>query len=261
MSGSIALLFAIVIAVAEVLPISGRGHSVALSLAFDQLPDAPLMAAAHAAAGVALLIAGRRRLRNAIAPRSRRDGVKPPWEVPGLSLALAVGLGGAAAFRWLARGVESTPIAVGLGLVATGIMLGSTSAAERADGDELSLRRGLLVGMAQALAALPGGSTLGAGIAALLWTGTRTRRAVETSCVLTAGHEIFLAVHALAEPGARARFFERPGLWMLALVVATVAGILAAGRLPKVAERRLSRFGAYAAVLGLGLFAYGWSLH
>lgn len=233
-----------------------------MGLALDVTIEAPIRAAAHWAAAVAMIVFARRRIGPTIG-----DGLGAPTESRGareafgFGIAWAIGLPGALSFMHLAAGIDKAPIALGIGLASTGAMLMSTSAAARVGDDALTPRRAVIVGLCQALAAIAGGSALGAGVAALLWTGVRPRRAAETACILTLPHELMLTTLALAEPHTAQRIAEQPGVLAAALVGAIIAGILAAGRLVRVAERRLVPMGAYLAVLGAGVMAYGWALH
>ena len=268
MPGPLAVLFAIIVAVTEVLPLAGRAHGTVLGLALDVTMDAHFRAVAHMAAAVAMIVLARRRIGPAIGdglaalvrPRQATES-RGAREAFGFGIATLIGLPGALLFGHLARAVEKAPTAIGIGLCATGAMLMSTSAAARVGDDALTPRRAVMVGLCQALAALSGGSTVGAGIAALLWSGMRPRRAAETACVLTFPHEILLMVLALDEPNATRRIAEQPGVTLAALVAAIIAGLLAGGRLVRVAERRLVALGAYLAVLGAGAAAYSWALH
>ncbi len=268
MPGPLAVLTAILVAVTEVLPLAGRAHGAVLGLALDVTIEAPIRAAAHLAAAIAMIVFARRRIGPTIGdglgalvrPRKATES-RGAREAFGFGIALGIGLPGALLFMHLAAGIDKAPVALGIGLAATGAMLMSTSAAARLGDDALTPRRAVIVGLCQALAAMAGGSTLGAGVAALLWTGVRARRAAETACILTLPHELMLATLALSEPHTAQRIAEQPGVVAAALVGAIVAGILAAGRLVRVAERRLVPMGAYLAVLGAGVTAYGWALH
>ncbi len=268
MSGSLAVLFAIVVAMTEVLPLAGRAHAAMLGLALDVTMDASLRAAAHLAAAIALFVFARRRIGaalgdglSALVRPHKATEARGAREAFGWMIATAIGVPSSLLFARMGAGIADAPLAVGAGLLATGIMLMSTSAAGRGADDALTPRRAILAGLCQALAAFAGGSALAAGLAALLWTGVRARRAAETASALTIPHEIALALLALSEPTTTARIGERPGVFVVALLAGLVAALLAVGRLVRVAERRLVAFGAYAAVLGAGLVAYGWALH
>jgi undecaprenyl pyrophosphate phosphatase UppP len=267
-SAPLAVLFAIVLAIAEVLPLAGRAHANVLGLALDVAMEAPFRIVAHLAAAIALTVLARRRINaflgdglGALVRAKQATETKGAREAFGLGAATAIGVPGALILGHFAEGMANAPIAIGIGFVGTGAMLMSTSAATRTNDEGLTARRAVIVGLAQAFAALAGGSAMGAGIAALVWTGMRGRRAAETAALLTVPHEIAFAALALAEPSAAHRMAERPGVVLAAFAAALIAAILAGGRLVRVAERRLVALGAYLAVLGAGTTAYGWAIH
>lgn len=257
-----------VVAMTEVLPLAGRAHAAMLGLLLDVPLEAPFRVAAHLAAAVAMIVFARRRLGPALGdglgalvrPRSATEP-RGAREAFGWALSTAIGVPGAIVFSRLGAGIADAPLAMGAGLLTTGVMLMSTSAAGRAGDDALTPRRAVIVGLCQALAAFAGGSAMGAALASLLWTGMRARRAAETASALSFPQEIVFALTALADPSTTHRIAERPGVFGASLAAALIVALLAIARLVRVAERRLVTLGAYAAVLGAGLVAYGWALH
>jgi undecaprenyl-diphosphatase len=266
--GPLAVLIAIIVAVTEVLPLSGRAHASLVGVVVDAPVDAPSRAAAHLAAAIALVVFARRRIGPALGDglsalvRPRRAAeARGAREAFGWSVATAIGVPSALFFAKIGESIAEAPLAIGVGLLSTGAMLASTSAAGRSGDDGLTPRRAIVAGLCQALSAFAGGSALAAALAALSWTGVRARRAAETAAALTFPHELALAAMALREPSATSRIAERPLPFVAAAVGALVAGVLGTARLVRVTERRLPAMGAYLLVLGAGMVAYGWALH
>lgn len=88
----------------------------------------------------------------------------------------------------LRHSVESltrSPLAVGLGFVATTLLLASTRFAPDGTKESPTWSAALLIGVAQGLAALPGVSRSGATICLMLWLGVRKDRAFELSMLIS----------------------------------------------------------------------------
>ncbi|WP_437797726.1 undecaprenyl-diphosphate phosphatase [Sorangium sp. So ce693] len=255
---------------AQALPISATGHGAAARLWLRAADGDGWVAAAQAlAAAAALALAVRQRLLRALGEGARAlarpslfRASPPARDAAGLALGAAVSLIVAAALRPYVAPWRDTPLAVGLGLLATGAALASTAIAPRRDGrdeaDAPSLACALAAGAAHGVAALPGASRIGAALVVLLWLGVRPGRAVELALALSIPA---LLASALAE----ARAFHGPapgaGAVALGLLAAFVSAAAAAYALRALAERR--RIGAlslWVVPLGLAMVAYARAL-
>ncbi|HTN89546.1 MAG TPA: undecaprenyl-diphosphate phosphatase, partial [Sorangium sp.] len=158
---------------AQALPISATGHGAAARLWLRAVDGGAWAVAAQLAAAAALAIAVRQRLRSALgegvrglARPSLFRASPPARDAALLALGAAVSLLVAAALRPYAARWGHAPLAAGLGLLATGAALASTAVApRRADREETdapSLAGMIAVGAAHGVAALPGGSRVGA---------------------------------------------------------------------------------------------------
>ncbi|WP_437998468.1 undecaprenyl-diphosphate phosphatase [Sorangium sp. So ce185] len=255
---------------AQALPISATGHAAAARLWLRAADGDGWAAAAQAlAAAAALAVAARRRLLRALGEGARALGrpslfrASPPArDAALLALGAAASLIVAAALRPYVARWGQDPLAVGLGLLATGAALASTAIAPRRDGrdatDAPSLVGMLAVGAAHGAAALPGGSRVGAALVLLLWLGVRPARAVELALALSIPA---LAAAALAEAPALSAPPPGAGAALLSLLAAFLSALAAAAALRALAERR--RTGALAlwvVPLGLAMVAYAYAL-
>ncbi|WP_437991815.1 undecaprenyl-diphosphate phosphatase [Sorangium sp. So ce145] len=255
---------------AQALPISATGHDAAARLWLRAADgDAWVLAAQALAAAAALALAVRQRLLRALGEGARAlarpslfSSSPPARDAAGLALGAAVSLIVAAALRPYVAPWRDAPLAVGLGLLATGAALASTALAPRRDGrdetDAPSIAGALAAGAAHGVAALPGASRVGAALVVLLWLGVRPARAVELALALSLPA---LLVSGLAE----ARAFHGPapgaGAVALGLLAAFVSAAAAASALRALAERR--RVGAlslWVVPLGLAMVAYARAL-
>ncbi|WP_437589870.1 undecaprenyl-diphosphate phosphatase [Sorangium sp. So ce1000] len=255
---------------AQALPISATGHGAAARLwlrATDS--DGWVVAAQALAAAAALALAVRRRLvralgegARAIARPSLFRASPPARDAARLALGAAASLVVAAALRPYVAPWRDAPLAVGLGLLATGAALASSVLApQRDDRDEVdapSLAGTIAAGAAHGVGALPGASRVGAALVLLLWLGVRPARAVELALALSVPS---LLVSGIAE----ARAFHGPapgaGAVALSLLAAFLSAAAAAAALRALAERR--RTGALAlwvVPLGLAMVAYARAL-
>ncbi|WP_437813077.1 undecaprenyl-diphosphate phosphatase [Sorangium sp. So ce1078] len=255
---------------AQALPISASGHAAAARLWLRAADGDAWVAAAQAlAAAAALALAARRRLARALGEGARalaRPSLfrtsPPARDAALLALGAAASLIAAAALRPYVALWGQAPLAVGLGLLATGAALASTAIAPHRDArdqtDAPSLAGMLAAGAAHGVATLPGGSRVGAALVLLLWLGVRPARAVELA--------LALSIPALLASGlAEARAFHGPAPGAAAVALGLLAAFLsaaaAAAALGALAERR--RTGALAlwvVPLGLAMVAYARAL-
>ncbi|WP_438026181.1 undecaprenyl-diphosphate phosphatase [Sorangium sp. So ce233] len=255
---------------AHALPISATGHDAAARLWLRAADgDAWLAAAQALAAAAALALAVRRRLRGALAEGARalaRPSLfrtsPPARDAALLALGAAASLIVAAALRPYVALWGSAPLAVGLGLLATGAALASTAIAPRRGGragtDAPSLAGMIAAGAAHGIAALPGGSRVGAALVLLLWLGVRPARAVEIALALSIPA---LLASGLADARALDGRAPGPGAVALSLLAAFVGAAAAAAALRALAERRrTAALALWVIPLGLAMVAYARAL-
>ncbi|AUX48974.1 undecaprenol kinase [Sorangium cellulosum] len=251
---------------AQALPISATGHGAAARVWLGAASfGAWLDAAQDLAAAAAIALAVRRRLlaalgeglRAALRPSLFRDS-PPARDAALLAAAAAASLVVAALVR-PAGAAAAAPLAAGLGLLATGAALASTALAPpRAAADAPSLAGMIAAGAAHGLAALPGGSRVGAALVVLLWLGVRPARAVELALALGLPALLASGLAGVVAPHGPAPAAGAAALGLLAAALSAAAG---AAALRALAERR--RTGALAlwvVPLGLAMAAYARAL-
>jgi len=262
-------LIAALAGAAEALPVSPSGHAVAARLWLEPGPVViPVEAFAALGAALGLAAASFRRLSGAVGEGVRavaRPSLFGASQAAHDALTLLVG----SAVSLLVSGATlprvemwaGSPTAAGVGLCATGLGLASTQLVWKLAAHEPrrsrpgpSLPGAALVGVAHGLAVLPGASRVGAALVVLMWIGVRPSRAVELSFLLT--------VPSLIVAFARGvRGGVDLGVAALALSVAFLAAILAAGALRGLIERRrLAALALWTIPLGLAMLAYARAL-
>jgi len=264
---AIALLFAMVVGATEALPLSGRGHlSLLMSVESENVDDV-LYAAAAIGTTLALLIAARKRFLELIGEgvpllfqpaRLRASG--PGRDLLGLVGANAIAIPGAFILSHAAAPLARAPLAQGIGMLATGIMLASTLAAPTRARAHLATEQSLALGLAVALAALPGGSYTGAAFAALVWTGMSKKRAVDLAFLAALPQSIAMLLGFVVKRGALPRIFERPGTLFLLTAASLFAGLVGATIFRRVAERRIAEVAGFAVAVATAFVAYAWAL-
>lgn len=268
---------------AEVLPISATGHEVVTRLWFDADRSAAwLTGPLELATAAALAFAIRQRIWDAVGEgvraiaRPTLFSTSPPARDAALVVVgTAVSLLVEAALRPYVEMWSQAPLAVGLGLLATGAALASTAlaprdAGRRAPRDADRKRSGagaagpslvgmLAAGVAHGLATAPGASPVGAALVLLLWLGVRPARAVELSLALSIPTLVASGLAAVRASGQGAA--PEMGLVAAGLIITFLSAALAVEALLLLSERR--RTGALALwviPLGLATVAYAHAL-
>ena len=243
-----ALLLGVLQGLTEFLPVSSSGHLVlAQELMGVARPGAALEIAVHLGTLVAVLWHYRRDV-SAIARDVLVNGplARLGWTVVvGTLPAVLVGL-------FLKDRVEAaldSPRIAAACLVATGVLLLLTRFARRREG-EPGFGHALIVGVAQAVAILPGVSRSGSTIGTALFLGDEPVRAARFSFLLSIP-AILGATVLTVKDGGFAASGELPQL-VVAAVAAFVSGLLALVLLLRVlAAGRLSMFGPYCIAAGV----------
>jgi len=188
-----AALLGIIQGTTEFLPVSSDGHLALAGILFG-LEDSGLTLTVmlHTGTWLATLLVLRSRVSAALGEGVRALG--QPWrfrQTPGGRDAFVVLLASipTAAVGLLLRDLVErwtrSPLAIGLGFLATGILLTSTRFVRRGEEDTTSALGALALGFAQGLAVLPGLSRSGSTVTVALWLGIKPERAFELSMLMS----------------------------------------------------------------------------
>lgn len=252
------VLLGLVQGVTEFLPVSSSGHLVVAEVMLGvHTPGVFVEVTVHVATVLAVVLVYRVRLLQLLTGVVRRD--RAAWRYVGL-LALAsipaaiVGL----LFRdWFEATFDSLRI-VGIDFLVTGTVLWSTRLIRPSDRGEPEPGGAVAIGIAQAVAILPGISRSGSTVAAGMWVGLDPVRAAEFSFLMALPAIAGAAVLQIPDiAGGTASVGVVPlGLSFVAALVSGVAAI----RLLVVllARRAFHRFAPYCWVLGGATL--GWAL-
>jgi undecaprenyl-diphosphatase len=259
------VVLAAVQGVAEALPISATGHGAAARLWLGTDRGAlALEGALQLATAAALAIAARRRLAAALG-----DGVRAIARPallrtsPGARDAVllvagsAVSLSVAAALRPYVEVWSQAPLALGLGLLGTGVALASTAFAPPRT--EVPTLAGMIaVGLAHGFAVAPGGSRVGAALVLLLWLGVRPARALDLAFLVSVPGLVATGLRGLGALGAAE---TEAGVAMAGLLIAFLSASAGAAALRALLERRLTvALALWVVPLGLATLAYARAL-
>lgn len=242
----------------EFLPISSSGHLVVTEAAFGlTTPGVTVEVALHVATLLAVLVVYRARLWALV-----RGAVLGSGEALRYLLLLVIGsvpagIVGLGLGHLIERAFDSLLI-VGVDFLVTGAILWSTRplaagvAAAPSPGDAGA------IGLAQALAILPGISRSGTTVAAAMWLGVEPVRAAEFSFLLAIPAIAGAGVLQLAELGSDAAAVGI-GPLVASFATALVAGVLAIRLLIALLQRgAFHRFAPYCWMIGAGTVA--WAL-
>ena len=268
-----ALILGLLQGATEFLPVSSSGHLV-IGQAFlgIELQGVSFEVAVHVATLFSVVLVFRKRLSQLLVGVLRGHG--DAWHYVGLLLvatlpAVVVGLGA----RTVVEELFELPVVAGLGLLVTGSFLwtargamarnaargspvGSGEAQKgRQDGippGKPGLRAAALMGMAQALAIIPGISRSGATVVTGLWLGVEAEEAATFSFLMAIPAILGAAVLQIPD------LLESGSLGGSALLagslVAAVAGVLAIWTFVEFLKKKaFHRFGLYCWALG-GIF-------
>lgn len=191
-----ATLLGLVQALTEFLPVSSSGHLVlGRHLLHIKLDDAAFEVAAHFGTLLSVVVVFRREIGQLLAATAR--GLRWPRRIRSswsgdrdLRMAAAIALGCVPAgivglaFKDTLEAAFGSPTLVCGALMATGVILLGTALAKPGDG-EVTLWRALAIGLAQAVAIVPGVSRSGATIATALFLGVERNHAARYSFLLS----------------------------------------------------------------------------
>jgi undecaprenyl-diphosphatase len=179
----------------EALPVSRSGHDVVVWIWLEPGPSgAQLEILLHLATASALMVASRRRLFAAVGagllaitrPTLFRSSAHA-HDAAVLVTALVASLFSRAVVDHFAAPWKATPVAMGFGLLLTGLLLGTTTLVDVSRHDEPSVPLAFVLGLGHGMASLPGGSDIGVALVLLAWMGTKIDLALDLAMLLSAG--------------------------------------------------------------------------
>ncbi len=250
------VLLAVLQGLTEFLPVSSSGHLViAEHLMGFSPPGLRLEMVLHLGTVVSVCWCYRRRLA-ALATGVRRGDAGAAAAVRHLLLATApAALLYLLAGNWLEKRFEQPRMAAAM-LMVTGLALLSLRLRRAPPRRAIDRRRALAVGMAQAVAILPGISRSGATIVTARQLGTPPEEAAEFSLLLSLPILLGGALLVIMRPAGPARQETGWGLLLLGAAVAAAVGCVAIRLLLRVlAGERFWLFGFYCLAAGAWLLA------
>lgn len=241
----------------EFLPVSSSGHLVVGQAVLGlQVPGVAFEVAMHVATMVSVIAVYWSRIRGLaygaiIAERESLNYV-------GLILVatipagfLGVGFGDA-----IERMFEA-PVVPGVAFLVTGVLLWSTRSRRGGDAQALTVRIALLIGLAQAVALVPGISRSGATVVMALWLGVTAYEAAAFSFLLSLpaiGGAAILQISDLLSGGGLS-----PTTLGVGMAVAAVTGVLAIRTFVAVLDSgTFHRFSYYLWPLGITYLGFLW---
>jgi len=253
-----AVLLGLVQGLTEFLPVSSSGHLVIAETLLGHARGAEgilFEVAVHVGTLVAILAFYRRRIAGLLVGLAGRD--RAAWRytakiVLATTPAAAVGL----AFEDAIEALFASPAAVGMALLGTGAILLTTRATlPRARDPEPSYAQAFWIGVAQALAIVPGISRSGTTVAAALALGVAPLAATEFSFLMAIVAIAGAALLQLPEVGAASPEVARACL--VGGAVAGVSGLAALALFVRLLRsRRFHHFALYAFAVGGGFLAW-----
>lgn len=248
----------VVLAIAAVLPIGLSAHVVALRTASAPSDGVLALAVAAAALGAVvaplLVCAGRlgRLARDAAGPDRLRS------ELVALTVSGLVAAVGHATLEPIARAMGSTTVGAGLGLLATSVAVGSIGIAPSPTRRTITPSIAALAGLAVALGALPGTSSIALAIATLAWSGVAEPDAVETAALVAVPTHAVIALGAFASESLAAAA-DVPGPAVLAGALGVGGASLALAGLRRWTRgRTVAGAALWTGTLGLALLAHAY---
>ena len=252
------ILLAIVQGLTEFLPVSSSGHLVLAKhfLDFTAMSGLGVELLLHGGTLVAVLLFYRKLLKEVTVGLVR--GEKSAWTFAVailLSMIPAVVLG--LCFEDALEAAAESPVFVCCSLIFTGLLLLATRRWGSDRGREVTPMRGVAMGVAQAIAMLPGVSRSGSTIAMSRFLGVQSERAAAFSFLMVVpviiGGNLLHIVRMLGESQASAFEGLTAGLAITGFVVAGIVGYASVAWMVRLLNRQhFWRFGFYCLALGVG---------
>ncbi len=254
-----AILLGMVQGATEFLPVSSSGHLVAgQALLGIRVPGVAFEVAVHVATLVSILIVYRDRVAQLV--RGLVTGERTSWVYAGLLVAATIP---AAVVGLLLKDAVETlfenPTFVGLAFLVTGALLWTTRAALARDPRrEPGLGDAVVIGLAQAVAILPGISRSGSTVVAGLWLGVDPVRAAELSFLMAVPAILGAAVLQLPELAGETGI-GMGGVLVAGSAVAAVTGVLAIRTFLRMLRKRsFHHFAVYLWIVGALFLGWLW---
>lgn len=252
------LLLGFVQGASEFLPVSSSGHLVMTQVVLGiEVPGVLFEVAVHLATLLSIVVVYRARVRGLVVGAVKGD--VDSWRYIGL---VALATVPAALLGLLAQSrIEAlfeAPLVAGVALLVTGVVLWSSKIPlEHADAPRPAWGAALLIGVAQAVALVPGISRSGATVVAALWLGIEAREAAAFSFLMAvpamAGAAV-LQIPAVQSTGAHGLGL---GVIVWGSVMAGLVGVLAIRTFNAMLSRRsFHLFAPYCWVVGSAYLAY-----
>ncbi|HEX9582524.1 MAG TPA: undecaprenyl-diphosphate phosphatase [Gemmatimonadales bacterium] len=243
----------------EFLPVSSSGHLVVAEAALRlRMPGVAFDVLLHVATLGAVVLVYHRRIGSLLAGLGRGHG-GATRSVGLLALAtVPAGLAGVLLGDMFQRAFDSLRV-VGVDFMITGAVLWSTRRLSGGARTEPTVAGAGAIGLAQALAIMPGISRAGSTVAAALWAGVAPARAAEFSFLMAIPVILGAAVLELPElaggtPGAG------PASLIWGAAAAFGSGIVAIKVLVRVLERgAFYRFAPYCWIIGAGTILWSFA--
>ncbi|MEW6259043.1 MAG: undecaprenyl-diphosphate phosphatase [Thermodesulfobacteriota bacterium] len=262
-----AIILGIVQGLTEFLPVSSSGHLVLLQNLFG-LQEAELVfdVSVHVGTILAVLIFLRREIvaifdslwqTGRLWIQGRINGAIA-WGVPEIRLAVLVVVGSiptgilGLAFHKIAETLFSTVLIVSIDLIVTGLLLALTRFAGRwgRKADRMTIRDGLIIGLVQGIAIMPGISRSGSTISAAVFLGIEQETATRFSFLLSIPAVVGAALLSLK--GLHQVSSEHLGLIAAGTMSAALVGYASLGFLVKIARKGgLHFFAPYCILVGI----------
>ncbi|MBK9262717.1 MAG: UDP kinase [Polyangiaceae bacterium] len=247
----------------EALPVSRSGHDVVAWIWLEPGANgARLETLLHLATAAALLFAARKRLAHAagaglraIARPALFRSSEGAHDAAVLLTAFVASSIVRALFHHFALPWKTTPVAIGFGLLLTGLLLATTRLVGPERNTEITVPLALVLGLGHGMGALPGGSDIGAALVLAAWMGTKNDLALDLALSLSAGTLLvncFLTFHeGMALPDIPAVVL------IVGFVTAFLGTTVAIGATRLLLEKRALSLAAFWIVpLGLATLAY-----
>lgn len=252
-----ALILGIVQGATEFLPVSSSGHLVIGQALLDvRIPGVAFEVALHVATLLSVLLVYRKRIEGLALGALRGD--RSAWRYLGLLFlatlpAALVGLGESQSIEAL----FDAPVVAGAGLLVTGSILWTTRRALARDpSGKPSVGVAFLMGLAQAVAIIPGISRSGATVVAGLWLGVEAQEAAAFSFLMAV--PAILGAAALEMPALSESGIGLPGPVLLAGGIAAAGtGVLAIRTFVAMLRRKsFHRFSPYCLAVGAAFLLF-----
>lgn len=252
------IVLGIVQGLTEFLPISSSGHLVVAEQAFGlQTPGVSVEVVLHVGTLLAVLLVYASVLRRIAVGALRREYEAWRYIVLLVVATIPAGLAGVFLEDWFERAFDSLTL-VGLNFLITGVILWSTRRPPAGSDGNPSVGGAFGIGVAQALAILPGISRSGTTVSAAIWLGIDPVRAAEFSFLMAIPTIAGAAVLQLRDLSADMAGIS-PVSMGLGFVASLLSGIVAIRFLIVLLRRRaFHRFAPYC--WAIGVVTITWSL-